>query len=99
MVADYHPYTPQYRTITGTGHTRPTQEIGAPTLIWHVAVWPRLSCDPQDAKPEAAEINVDKLGSERPPPSKDAYQDAVDRHNRRREEFLIANEVSDAGRS
>jgi hypothetical protein len=51
------PYSDQYETIVGRGHTRPTATFGAPTLIWHVAVWPRSTlggvkdgqpCDPHD---------------------------------------------------
>jgi hypothetical protein len=48
-------YSPQYETIVSQGHTRPTPAFGAPTLIWHVAIWPRRQarssgepCDPHD---------------------------------------------------
>jgi hypothetical protein len=49
------PYSEQYETIVGRGHTRPTAMFGAPTLVWHVGVWPRRTlngevggddCDP-----------------------------------------------------
>jgi len=51
------PYSDQYETIVGRGHTRPTAAFGAPTLIWHIGVWPRRMlneetggdpCDPHD---------------------------------------------------
>jgi hypothetical protein len=44
------PYSSQYETIVSRGHTRPTTSIGAPTLVWHVGVWPRRkdACDPHD---------------------------------------------------
>jgi hypothetical protein len=35
------PYSAQYATATREGHERPTPAFGAPTLIWHVAIWPR----------------------------------------------------------
>jgi hypothetical protein len=41
-------YTKQYFTITRTGHTHPTAQFGAPTLVWHVAFWPRSEKDPHD---------------------------------------------------
>jgi hypothetical protein len=52
-------YTKQFFTLTQKGHTRPTAEFGAPTLVWHVAFWPRMNEDPQDIKmldPETGEI-------------------------------------------
>jgi hypothetical protein len=49
------PYSDQYETIIRQGHTRPTPEFGAPTLVWHVGIWPRRyvkssqePCDPHD---------------------------------------------------
>ena len=52
------PYSLQYETIVAQGHERPTPSFGAPTLIWHVGVWPRPAvvdgeqqietCDPHD---------------------------------------------------
>lgn len=50
------PYSDQYETIIRQGHERPTPEFGAPTLVWHVGIWPRRyvknsqedPCDPQD---------------------------------------------------
>ena len=41
-------YTKQFFTLTRKGHTRPTAEFGAPTLVWHVAFWPRMKQDPHD---------------------------------------------------
>src|SRR6478672_9101848 len=35
------PYSLQYETIVAQGHERPAPSFGAPTLIWHVAFWPR----------------------------------------------------------
>jgi hypothetical protein len=83
------PYTPQYKTITSVGHTRPTQEIGAPTLIWHVAVWPALLQDPQDVRPEAGKYTVDELGSRRPELSETPYQAAIRSHNSKRRSLLV----------
>jgi hypothetical protein len=42
-------YTKQFFTITREGHTRPTPEFGAPSLVWHVAFWPKKEVDPQDS--------------------------------------------------
>jgi hypothetical protein len=52
------PYSDQYETIVAQGHARPTPAFGAPTLVWHVAIWPRRTlqgvngapelCDPHD---------------------------------------------------
>ena len=39
-------YSKQYFALTRQGHTHPTAEFGAPTLIWHVAFWPRQKDDP-----------------------------------------------------
>jgi hypothetical protein len=84
-----NPYTPQYKTITQVGHTRPTQEIGAPTLVWHVAVWPAGKDDPQDVRPSADDIKIDDLGSKRPELSENPYQDAIRLHNSKRRALLI----------
>jgi hypothetical protein len=53
------PYSDQYETIVSQGQARPTPWLGAPALIWHVAIWPRQTirdangvaeaCDPYDA--------------------------------------------------
>ena len=48
------PYSPQYQTIISQGHERPPPSFGAPTLVWHVGIWPRRAtdegepCDPHD---------------------------------------------------
>jgi hypothetical protein len=48
----------QYETIIAQGHERPTPSFGAPTLVWHVAIWPRRcmdtgeACDPHDTAGE-----------------------------------------------
>jgi hypothetical protein len=41
-------YTKQFFTVTREGHARPAPEFGAPTLIWHVAFWPKQDADPQN---------------------------------------------------
>jgi hypothetical protein len=55
------PYSDQYETIIAQGHARPTPSLGAPALVWHVAIWPRRSvsvegaaepCDPHDTAGE-----------------------------------------------
>jgi hypothetical protein len=48
MDVDDLAYTKQFFTITREGHTRPAPEFGAPTLVWHVAFWPRQDDDPQN---------------------------------------------------
>ena len=75
------PYTPQYKTVTTVGHTRPTQEIGSPALVWHVAVWPKRASDPQHVKPQVPDIDVDERGA--------AYEAAVNEHNSRRRKLFI----------
>jgi len=42
------PYSNQYTTITRVGQPPPTPTFGAPTLVWHLGVWPRRASDPQD---------------------------------------------------
>jgi hypothetical protein len=50
------PYSPQYRIATREGHERPTPSFGAPTLVWHLGLWPgrgasvRSKPDPGDLK-------------------------------------------------
>jgi len=34
-------YSMQYSSIRQAGYSRPTPSFGAPTLVWHVAFWPR----------------------------------------------------------
>jgi hypothetical protein len=46
--ANGHPYSSQYSTINHIGHARPTPSFGAPTLIWHLGIWPKRNADPQD---------------------------------------------------
>jgi hypothetical protein len=56
------PYAEQYETVLSQGQVRPAPAFGAPTLIWHVAVWPRRTlqvangaaeaCDPHDTAKE-----------------------------------------------
>jgi hypothetical protein len=87
-----NPYTPQYKTITQVGHTRPTQEIGAPALIWHVAVWPASKQDPQDVRPSSEDIDIGELGDKRPELSELPYQEAIKQHNSKRSALLIGGE-------
>ena len=53
-MAPRSPYSLQYETIVAQGHERPTPAFGAPTVIWHVGIWPRRQtdlgedCDPND---------------------------------------------------
>jgi len=39
------PYSKQFETLIVQGHERPTPSFGAPTLVWHVAMWPRRYVD------------------------------------------------------
>jgi hypothetical protein len=39
-------YSPQFSTISRLGHTSATAEFGSPTLVWHVAFWPKRKNDP-----------------------------------------------------
>lgn len=39
-------YSAQFFTISRQGHTSPAAECGAPTMVWHVAFWPRRKYDP-----------------------------------------------------
>ncbi len=39
-------YSRQFFTISRRGHTSATAECGAPTMVWHVAFWPRRMYDP-----------------------------------------------------
>jgi len=47
---DDHAYSKQSFTISRQGHTRPTPQFGAPTLCWHVAMWPKQKDDPQHSR-------------------------------------------------
>ena len=42
------PYSNQYATITRVGQPPPTPTFGAPSLVWHVGIWPKHASDPQD---------------------------------------------------
>jgi hypothetical protein len=42
------PYSTQYNIINRIGHARPTPSFGAPTLVWHLGIWPKRTADPQD---------------------------------------------------
>jgi hypothetical protein len=46
--ADFRAYSKQYTTIKRIGHARPTPGFGAPTLVWHLGIWPKRVDDPQD---------------------------------------------------
>lgn len=46
--APISPYSAQYETIVAQGHEQPTPTFDAPTLVWHVGVWPRRAFDPHD---------------------------------------------------
>jgi hypothetical protein len=39
-------YSGQFFTISRRGHTTATAEFGSPTLVWHVAFWPKRKMDP-----------------------------------------------------
>lgn len=39
-------YSRQIFTISRLGHTSATAEFGSPTLVWHVAFWPKGETDP-----------------------------------------------------
>jgi hypothetical protein len=59
------PYSDEYETLLTQGHPRPAPAFGAPTLVWHVAIWPRRTardatgeaepCDPHDTVGERHE--------------------------------------------
>lgn len=42
------PYSTQYNIINRIGHARPTPSFGAPTIVWHLGIWPKRIADPQD---------------------------------------------------
>lgn len=44
------PYSEQYTAMKREGHKRPTPTFGAPTLVWHIGVWPKREFDPSDSK-------------------------------------------------
>jgi hypothetical protein len=60
------PYSEQYETIMAQGNERPTPSFWAPTLVWHVGVWPRPAgpltqesretCDPHDTAGNEHEV-------------------------------------------
>ncbi len=93
-----NPYTPQYRAITSAAHSRPPQDIGAPTLVWHVGVWPSHEFALQAVKPEVENIDATQTRSSRHDYSKTSYAAAVIEHNRRRWQFLIGDAGSTNGK-
>ena len=38
-------FTDQLFTLSHAGHDSPPPAFGAPTLVWHVAFWPKRNCD------------------------------------------------------
>ncbi len=74
-------YSNQYKTIIAAGHNRPAQEIGAPTLIWHVAVWPQSGDDPENVpfeNPAAAKQEDARI----------TYEKAIQDHNQKRKKII-----------
>ena len=55
LVGEDATYTKQYFTIGRQAHVRSSQSFGAPTLVWHVAFWPKPEYDPHNLNREAAE--------------------------------------------
>lgn len=53
-------YTRQFFTITRQGHVRTTQSFGTPTLVWHVAFWPRKQFDPQNNQEKSQAVDNDE---------------------------------------
>ncbi|MDX2257944.1 MAG: hypothetical protein NW205_03420, partial [Hyphomicrobiaceae bacterium] len=47
-------YSRSYKVIKRVGHTRPTPEIGAPTLVWHLSLWPERNWDPNEVEDKSA---------------------------------------------
>ncbi len=43
---DAHCFSRRYNEIMRVGHNSPPPVFGAPTLIWHIALWPERECDP-----------------------------------------------------
>jgi hypothetical protein len=84
-IAEDQGYSDQFFTISRRGHTSPAAECGAPTMVWHVAFWPRRKYDPfsvavtgdddQIKKPEAI---IEEFGQARGNVVKD-FKDFLER--------------------
>jgi hypothetical protein len=66
------PYSDQYETILSEGQTRPAPSFGAPTLVWHVAIWPRRTM--QDASGEAEPCDPHDTAGESHETAKEAFE-------------------------
>ncbi|MFZ1105326.1 MAG: hypothetical protein WAN86_21155, partial [Hyphomicrobiaceae bacterium] len=66
------PYSDQYETILSEGQTRPAPAFGAPTLVWHVAIWPRRTM--QDARGEAEPCDPHDTAGDRHETAKEAFE-------------------------
>ena len=42
----FNPYSRHYEALKRIGHNRPSSAFGAPTLVWHLAMWPFRLSDP-----------------------------------------------------
>ena len=50
-------YSRHYKKLKSIGHTRPTTQLGTPTLVWHLGFWPIAAKDPQHVSP----VRIDNL--------------------------------------
>jgi hypothetical protein len=66
------PYSDQYETILAEGQARPTPAFGTPTLVWHVAIWPRRTM--RDASGEAEPCDPHDTAGESPETAKEASE-------------------------
>lgn len=72
-------YSDQFDLIKREGHRRPPPVIGAPTLVWHLGVWPKNADDPQDADVKVA-FDDNCSAAER-------FEKALDQQARRRKAY------------
>lgn len=89
LVHESDAFSSQFDLIKREGHRRPPPVFGAPTLVWHVGVWPSLTNDPQHA-----EITVDfgPIGNGRN--ARSLFDEAVAQQRERQKRFIdLLNEV------
>src|SRR5215472_11847836 len=78
-------YSDQFFTISRRGHTSPAAECGAPTMVWHVAFWPRRKYDPfsvavtgDGGRIKKSEVIIEEFGEARSNVVKD-FNDFLER--------------------
>lgn len=87
------PVSAQYSTLAGEGHRRPPPALGAPSLIWHVGIWPKQMAGDHDvSKPSSKATHTEGSTRKRPTINEELFKEQARKFDAQNVKFF--SEVS-----